>query len=143
MTPYARFEAACQRLAPYASLILRVGVGWVFLVHGIGKVKTGVPGIAGFFGHLGLPLPAVSAVIVMTVETAGAGFVLLGLFTRFWAACMAIEMVVAITTASLPGNRGFELEGLLLVGALALVALGDGSVSVGSAMRRRGNTRGG
>ncbi len=76
MTPYARFEAACQRLAPYAGLFLRVGVGWVFLRHGIGKVQGGVPGVAAFFQGAGIPLPTVSAVIVMTVETVGAACVL-------------------------------------------------------------------
>ena len=137
MTPYARFEAACQRLAPYASLFLRIGIGWVFLRHGIGKVQGGLHGVATFFQSAGIPLPTVSAAIVMTVETAGAACVLLGLFTRFWAACMVLEMAVAIAATSLPSHRGFELEGLLLTGALALVALGDGKVSVGAVVKRK------
>jgi putative oxidoreductase len=130
MNAYARFDAACQRLASWAPLPLRLGVGIVFLLHGIGKANNGVTGVAGFFGQLGIPLPAVAAVIVITVETVGAASVALGLLTRFWAACMAIEMVVAILLASLPGHRGFELEGLLLAGSLALVGLGDGPVSL-------------
>ena len=137
MTPYARFEAACQRLSPYASLFLRIGIGWVFLRHGVGKVQGGVEGVSTFFRGAGIPLPAISAVIVMTVETVGAAFVVLGLFTRFWAACMVIEMAVAIAATSLPSHRGFELEGLLLTGALALVGLGSGPLSLDAVLKRK------
>ena len=136
MNPYARFEAACQRLASWAPLPLRLGVGIVFLNHGIGKFNNGVAGVAGFFGHIGIPLPAVAAVVVITVETVGAACVITGLLTRFWTACMAIEMVVAILMASLPSHRGFELEGLLVAGSLALVVLGDGPAALGALLKR-------
>ncbi len=122
--------------ASYATLVLRLGVGGVFLLHGAGKIHGGIAGVAGFFGSLGIPFPTVSAVIVITVESIGAVCVLLGVFTRFWAACMAVEMLVAILTASLPAGRNFELEGLLLAGSLALVTLGDGTLSVGSKIKR-------
>lgn len=119
----------------YAALVLRLGVGGVFLIHGIGKLNLGLRGVTGFFAGLGIPLPSVSATIVIAVETIGAVCVILGFLTRFWAACMAVEMVVAIVAASLPAGRGFELEGLLLTGGLALVVLGDGVFSVGSRIK--------
>src|SRR5882762_325069 len=116
--------------ASYAALIMRFGVGIIFLIHGTSKLQTGLRGVAGFFGTLGIPLPSVAATVVIAVETVGAVCLILGFLSRFWAACMAIEMVVAIVTASLPSHRGFELEGLLFIGALALVFLGDGAISV-------------
>jgi uncharacterized membrane protein YhdT len=52
--------------------ILRVVVGIVFLVHGYQKLfHMGFHGVAGFFGHLGIPLPMVFAVIVTLVEFVG------------------------------------------------------------------------
>ncbi|MDD1762985.1 MAG: DoxX family protein, partial [Methanothrix sp.] len=114
----------------------RFGVGIVFLIHGTSKLQSGLRGVAGFFGTLGIPLPSVAATVVIAVETVGALCLILGFLSRFWAACMAIEMVVAIVTASLPSHKAFELEGLLLTGALALVVLGDGAISVGSRIKR-------
>jgi uncharacterized membrane protein YphA (DoxX/SURF4 family) len=49
---------------------------------------------------------------------------------------MAIEMVVAIFAVKLPGGGNIELEALLLAGAITLVALGDGPLSV--ALRLKG-----
>ena len=124
------------RLTPYASLVLRIAVGWIFLRHGIVKAGMGVAGVAGFFHGLGIPLPHVAAVVVMIVETVGAACVVAGVLTRSWAICMAIEMVVAIQFAVRPTGRPFVLEGLLLAAALALVALGDGPLSLGSLLRK-------
>jgi len=136
MTTFAGLKRWADRLAPFAAVVLRIGVGWVFLRHGIAKLGMGVDGVAGFFGGLGLPAPHVSAVIIMIVETIGAGCVLLGALTRFWAALMVVDMVVAITVAVMPTGRAWELEGLLLVGAVALIGLGDGPVSLAQLGRK-------
>jgi putative oxidoreductase len=136
LIPAARNLA--DRLRPLAPLFLRLGVGYVFLRHGLMKLHTGLPGIAGFFGHLGIPLPTPFAAIVMTVETFGAACVVLGLLTRFWALLMAVDMVVAISVAVVPHGRAPELEGLLLAGALALVALGAGPLSVDRLLTKSG-----
>ncbi len=126
----AAARGLAHSLEPFASLFLRLGVGLVFLHHGLTKYHMGITGVAGFFGHLGIPVPHVAAVIVIAVETIGAGCVVIGLLTRFWTACMAVEMVVAILVAVLPAHRTPELEGLLLAGALALVGMGAGAISL-------------
>ncbi len=130
-------DALAGRLAPLAAVFLRLGVGYVFIRHGLAKAHTGLSGVAGFFGHLGIPFPTPFAGVVMTVETFGAACVVLGLLTRFWALCMAVEMVVAISVAVLPAGRSPELEGLLLAGALALLVLGDGPLSLGRILRKK------
>lgn len=137
MTRGAAVERWTARIAPYAPLPLRLAVGWVFLRHGSMKVAMGFAGVAGFLHHLGFPVAPFWAVVLITAETVGAACVVLGLFTRFWAACLAVDMILAIVVAVLPSGRAFELEGLLLAGALALVALGDGPLSVGALLRRR------
>jgi len=124
-------------LAPYAAFFMRLAVGGVFLRHGITKFQSGIPAVAAFLHGVHVPFASVFAVILVAVETVGAACVLLGIFTRFWAACMAVEMVVAILAVRLPQGGNIELEGLLLAGAITLVALGDGPLSVAIGLKRR------
>ncbi|MGD0483153.1 MAG: DoxX family protein [Gemmatimonadales bacterium] len=138
MGPFQRISALADRLRPFAPVALRLGVGLVFLHHGMGKLHMGVGGVAGFFGELGIPVPTLSALVVMTVETAGAACVVLGLWTRLWAALMVVDMAVAILVAVLPSGHSPEIEGLLLAGALALVGLGDGPLALGEFFRKAG-----
>jgi uncharacterized membrane protein YphA (DoxX/SURF4 family) len=62
--------------------------------------------------------------------------VMLGMFTRTWTMIMAVEMVVAILAVKLPRGGNFELEALLFAGALTLVALGDGPLSLAVKLKR-------
>jgi len=122
-------------LTPYAAFFMRLAVGGVFLLHGVSKFQRGIPATAAFLHDIGFPFAIVFAVILIAVETIGAVCVLLGLFTRIWAVCMAIEMVVAILAVQLPRGGNFELEGLLFAGAITLFALGDGPLSVAVKLR--------
>ena len=117
-------------LTPYAAFFMRLAVGGVFLLHGIGKFERGIGATAHMLSGIGVPFATIFAVILITIETIGALCVLLGILTRAWAAVMAIEMVVAILAVKLPNGRNIELEALLLAGAVTLVALGDGPLSV-------------
>src|SRR5439155_15286633 len=116
-------------LPPYAAFFMRLAVGGVFLIHGLSKFHRGIAAVAGFFGSVGIPFPTVGAFVVIVVETIGAACVILGLFTRPSALCMMVEMAVAMLV-QLHGGHNIELEGLLFAGALTLVALGDGPLSV-------------
>ena len=117
-------------LTPYAAFFMRLAVGGVFLLHGIGKFERGIGATAAFLSAHHIPFASIFAVILITVETVGAVCVLLGILTRAWAAAMAFVMVVAIVAVKLPGGQNFELEALLLAGAVTLVALGDGPLSI-------------
>ncbi len=119
-----------NQLTPYAALFMRLAVGGVFLHHGLMKFHNGIQGTAGFLHSVGFPFAPFWAVILIAVETVGAACVLLGILTRLWAACMAVEMVVAILAVIVPKGGSFELEALLLAGAVTLVALGDGPLSL-------------
>ena len=120
----------------YAAVPLRLALGGIFLRHGIMKLEGGLPGLAAFLHGLGFPFANVWAVILIGVETIGAACVVLGLLTRAWALCFVVEMVVAILRVQLPAGRNFELEVLLLAGALSLVALGDGPLALGMRLKK-------
>ena len=118
-------------LTPYAAFFMRLAVGGVFLQHGWSKFQRGIPATAIYLhDSVGLPFATIFAVILIAIETVGAVCVLLGMFTRVWAMLMAAEMVVALAAVVIPSGRNLELEALLLAGAVTLVALGDGPLSI-------------
>jgi putative oxidoreductase len=124
-------------LTPYAAFFMRLAVGGVFLLHGIAKFERGIGGTAHMLGGLGIPFATIFAVILIAIETIGALCVLLGILTRAWAAVMAVEMVIAILAVKLPSHGNIELEALLLAGAVTLVALGDGPLSIAVGFKKK------
>lgn len=127
-----------NRFAPYAAFVMRLAVGGVFLRHGWQKLfEWGLAGTANFLHtQVGLPFAFPAAVVLTTVETLGAACVILGIFTRYWALCLAIDMAVAIFAFLLPHRSSFELEAMLFAGAITLVTLGDGPLSIGIQFKR-------
>lgn len=123
-------------LTPYAAFIMRLAVGGVFLIHGIAKFERGIGATAQMLANVGFPFAWIFAVILITIETVGAICVLLGILTRAWATAMAAVMVVAILAVKLRNGMNFELEALLLAGAVTLVALGDGPLSIAVRFKR-------
>ncbi len=109
-------------LSPYAAFFMRLAVGGVFLSRGIDRVQGGIPYLS---------LGTLWILVVIAIETVGAVCVLLGMWTRFWATAMAVFMAVTILGSKLPHHANFELEALLLAGAVTLMALGDGPLSIG------------
>jgi putative oxidoreductase len=116
--------------------ILRIVVGIVFLVHGYQKLfHMGIHGVAGFFGHAGIPLPLVAAVIVSLVEFVGGILLIAGIAVRIAAALNAADMTVAILVVHLKHgfgaqNGGFEYPLTLLAATLCLALAGGGMFSL-------------
>jgi putative oxidoreductase len=114
--------------------VLRIVIGVVFFMHGYQKLfKMGFHGVAGMFGHLGIPLPMLFAVVVTLVEFVGGILLITGLATRVPATLLAIDIFVAILTVHL--KKGFFSPGVefpltLLAGAFCLTLSGGGSASV-------------
>lgn len=132
-------KTAELRAADLALLILRVGLGVVFIAHGCQKVFGwfGGHGLAGtvamMHGRLGIPVPL--AYIASFTELLGGLAVLLGLFTRMGALGIAVVMSVAIATVHWKNGffldkQGFEYPFALLCMALSLVAAGPGRISI-------------
>ena len=123
------------RFAKWGMLPLRIVVGLVFLMHGAQKLFVfGLSGTADIMGKLGLPLPAVSATVVIAVELLGGLATLLGVFARLAGALLAFEMVVAIVVARLHGGffapYGYEFELTLLGACLTFAVSGPGRMSL-------------
>ncbi|HEX9084135.1 MAG TPA: DoxX family protein [Gemmatimonadaceae bacterium] len=123
------------RFVKWGMLPLRIVVGLVFLMHGAQKLFIfGLGGTADIMGKLGLPLPLVSATIVVAVELLGGLAILLGVFARLAGALLAFEMLIAILVARFHGGffapYGYEFELTLLGACLTFALNGPGRMSL-------------
>jgi putative oxidoreductase len=107
-----------------AFTLLRVAVGAILFMHGWGKVTgAGLSGVGGFMAKIGLvPGPAFAAA-AMFLETIGALCLVVGLFTRFFAAALAIEMGIAFLFVHLARGWDASKGGYEYVLVLGLVLL--------------------
>lgn len=97
-----RVAAALAFLAP---LLTRLVIGFGLHATGHGKLQD-IPKVTGFFTDLGIPFPAANAWFVSGLEFIGGLCIVLGLFTRIFAALLSCSMLVAVLTA----DRGTWVE---------------------------------
>jgi putative oxidoreductase len=118
---------------------LRLALGVIIFVHGIGKllnIGPASPGIEGFTDYLAnlmVPFPEVFAWIVALVETIGGILIFIGLFARYASALIVIDMAVATWLVHIPQGlvkSGGELPIVLGLIAIALVISGPGKLSI-------------
>ncbi len=133
--------AAASRVQ-LALFILRVVIGIVFLIHGGQKLFVfGFGNVIGFFGKMGIPLPAVSAVVVTIVEFFGGLALVLGVVTRLAALLIACDMLGAIFLVHLKNGffapQGFEYPLTILAAAVCLALAGAGAYSIDAALGAR------
>jgi putative oxidoreductase len=117
--------------------LIRFAIGAILFMHGYAKVvNLGVGRVAGAFGtNYGLPMPTFFAYSAMFLETVGAACVAIGLFTRFFAAALAIELLIAMFAAHWVkgfsvGSGGYEYVLFLGVVMFAIALRGGGPYSV-------------
>ncbi|MBO9648562.1 MAG: DoxX family protein [Variovorax sp.] len=118
-------------------LVLRLGLGFIILLHGISKLSSGVSFISGLLESHGMP-PAL-AYLVYVGEIVAPLLLILGIYSRPAAWIIIINMLVAIGLArskdlfviSKTGGWAVELEGLMLIAALAVALIGAGRFSLG------------
>lgn len=134
------------KVQDWAQVILRVGIGATFIMHGYPKLfPSGPGGFAGLLQNLGFPGPGVLAYVVSILEFVGGIAMILGVFVRYVGVLMVIEMIVTSSRVKMlrgvsfifPKGTGWELDFLLLIIALALVLLGAGAISVDAAVMAR------
>jgi len=119
-----------------AYTLVRVIIGVILLMHGWLKVTTfGVAGVSGFMAKSGLEPATAFAVAAMVLETVGAVCVIIGLFTRFFAAALAVELAIALLAVHLKAGfavskGGFEYVLLLGIVMFAIAIRGGGPYSV-------------
>lgn len=120
----------------FGKLILRLALGAIVLLHGVGKLQHGIDGITGMVVAHGLPAQLAYGVYVG--EVLAPVLVILGLYARVGAALIAVNMLVAIYLVHLKdilalgeqGGWAIELQGLLLFSAIAVALLGPGAPAI-------------
>jgi putative oxidoreductase len=122
-------------VVPLAWPLVRFAVGWNLIIHGWGKVLRGPAAQAAQLAKDGYDLGVGLAIFLIFVELLGGICITLGLFTRFFAAAVAIEM--GILTFHTYWNHGFSWTGrgyeyVLMWGiaSLAIALRGGGPYSL-------------
>ncbi len=128
-----------DKLRPLALLLLRWGLGIIFIYHGYPKLFTQTQQAMQGFPRMGFPTYFVY--IAGVVEFFGGLSLLAGFATRISALLLAGEMAVAIWKVHLPQGgpmavSNYQLPLALAVGAFALVATGAGLLSIDYAIFR-------
>ena len=121
------------RLAPYATLVLRLALGVMFLAHSVVlKLATyGLDGTAKFFESV--HLPSWLAYVTFICEALGGVALVLGIQSRWVALLLSPFLIGALFTVHF-GNGwvftatggGWEYPAYLLVLCIAQALLGDG-----------------
>ena len=92
-----------------AYTLVRVVIGYILLMHGWVKVGTfGLAGVSGYMAKQGLEPATAFAIATMALETVGAICIIIGLFTRFFAAALAVELGIAFLVVHL--KAGFAVN---------------------------------
>ena len=119
---------------PVSWLVIRFAVGFNLFMHGWPKLPLGPTAYAERLAQLGLPMSGSFAWADILIESAGGIAIMLGLFTRFFAAAAAIEMAFIMVMYIPNGyawlNRGYEyvlMWGLVL---FAIALRGGGPYSL-------------
>ena len=125
-------------------LILRVGVGVPFSLHGMQKLfgwfgGGGPRGTGRWFASLGFGSGRAAAVLAGTGEIAGGLGLAAGLLTPLAAAALIGVMTTAAFVNNETGgfwsvSKGWELNGYLIVVAWAVATTGPGPYSVDAAL---------
>ena len=125
-----------SKLHDITNMGMRAAIGVIFIVHGAGKFNE------GFVGFLtgGLGLPAEMQIPIALAEMVPGILLLIGIFTRMSASLLSIVMIGAIfyvkQAGSLTGERGFELDLILLASCLVVIVAGPGRVSVSHVIKK-------
>ncbi|EFH11855.1 DoxX family protein [Teichococcus cervicalis] len=122
-----------DRLAPYATLLLRVSLGLMFLAHGfLMKVLTfGLSGTMGYFGSLGYP-PVFGAIVAIAETLAGIALIL-GVWTRAVSLLTLPILIGALLQHTGNGwvfsarGGGWEFPAFWIVAMLVQAGLGAGA----------------
>lgn len=97
--------------------------------------------VVGLMSQLEIPLPTLSAVVVTAVEFLGGAALLLGLFTRWVAIPLTINMLVAILAVHLRAGfflpNGYEYALTLMTATMTLAFAGSGEAAIDKLFSKR------
>ncbi len=122
--------------APYATLLLRLGLGGLFLAHGaVLKLGTfGLAGTMGYFASIGYP-PILGAIVAFA--EIGAGVALIAGVAVRMVSLLALPILIGATLQHLPAGwvfssqgGGFEFPALWTLLLLVQAGLGAGACAL-------------
>lgn len=128
-------EPFYRAVIPLAWPLVRFAIGWNLAVHGWGKVLRGPTAQAAMLAKDGSDYGIPLALLLIFVELIGGVCIALGLFTRFFAAAIAIEMAY-LTFYTYWGHgfswtvRGYEYVLMWGIVSLAIALRGGGPYSL-------------
>lgn len=129
-----------EKLAPYGALVLRVGLGVMWIAHALLKwfVFT-IPGVAAWLDTQGLPSELAWPLFI--VELAGGLAILLGIYGRYVALLM-IPIMAVVTWTHFPNGwvhtspgGGWEFPIFLIAASFAYGLIGDGAFAIRSRLK--------
>lgn len=133
-----------EQRANLGLLVLRLGLGFVFVAHGWVKLFGGhISFIQEMLTIVGVTLPNSLLFLVAVVELLGGLALIVGPFSRPLAAILAAEMLVTVVIfhaaqgffiVSLPNAPlayGFEFHVVLISGLLCIALAGPGGLALG------------
>src|SRR5262249_2597679 len=108
-----------------AYTLVRIVIGIIYVMHCTGKFKVGASAVAAnVMAKNGLEPSIGFAYAAMFLESVGGACLIIGLFTRFFAAALAIEMVIGMFAVH--WAKGFAVaqggyEYILLIGIVTFL----------------------
>jgi putative oxidoreductase len=122
---------------PVSWLILRATAGLMLISHGWPKWTNGIEWTAAIVTkRTGISPPEPIALLLMMNEIIGAICITLGLFTRFFAASVAIEMAVIVYIFRPTGGPPYESVLMWCLLAFAIALRGGGPYSLDNKIGR-------
>lgn len=123
------------RFAPHGALLLRLGLGVMWISHALLKVLVfTLPGTVAFFEKIGFWGPL--AYVVVAAELAGGAAILLGFYGRYVSAALIPILAGALMTHLPNGwvfsaaDGGLEYPAFLILASAVHALIGDGAYAL-------------
>jgi len=132
---FPQLKPLYDKMEPISWLLVRLAVGLIIIPHGWPKLMAGIEATAQrALTSRGIEPAYPLAIALILLETVGGLCVALGLFTRFWAAAIAIEMAIIVYHHLGGGfgwtSRGYEYPLMWGLVMLAVALRGGGPYSL-------------
>ena len=124
----------------WATIPLRLGLGIMFMAHGLQKAfglfgGPGIEGVTKMVESLGFSPPVLWAYLLAYAELLGGLFVVIGLCTRISSAVLLIVMMVAAVKVHLANGfflqaGGFEYLFVIMAICVSLIVNGGGKLCI-------------
>ena len=136
MSKLATSEIKEKILNDTVFLGLRLVMGVIFIIHGYSKFNN--DGFVSWISSMGIP--GELAIIIALAEVIPGILLIIGVLNRISASIISIIMVGAIFhvkgAQSITGDKGIELDLILLAVALVIIVAGPGRMSLSQIIKK-------